>query len=638
MADVTPSTVADALRKVTAQLPGGGEDRPGQIEMAEAVAVAMLERRHLVVQAGTGTGKSLAYLVPAVLLGEKVVVATATKALQDQLAGKDLPFLAAHLGVPVDFSVLKGRSNYLCRQRAAETQGGANDQLELDDIEQAELGEYAAEVLRVLDWGRTTDTGDRADLAFEPRPRVWAGLSVTAMECPGALRCPSGAVCLAERSRRRAEEAAVVVVNTHLYGAHLASGGHVLPDHDVVVFDEAHELEDIAAASLGLEIGAGRLRALARVAQGIVKDRALVDDVHAAADLLEAALAPALGRRLPNELNDTIGSAVAVAAERVNRLTSAVRAGADGEARKARALQAAGHLAGDLAFARAVPDTDVVWVDGVAHAPSLRVAAIDVGQRLSDQLWGEVTAVLTSATIPPALGDRLGLPPQWSKTRDVGSPFAFDRQALLYCAAHLPDPRRAEYEPAMHDELEHLIRAAGGRTLALFTSWRVMRAAAEVLRSRLPYDVMTQSDLPKPALVERFAAAETSCLFATMGFWQGVDVPGPSLSLVTIDRIPFPRPDEPLFQARRDRAGGGAFRVVDLPRAATLLAQGAGRLIRCSTDFGVVAVLDPRLATASYRWELVRALPPMARTRHLSDVDAFFAARPGATPAASAVP
>jgi ATP-dependent DNA helicase DinG len=237
--------------------------------------------------------------------------------------------------------------------------------------------------------------------------------------------------------------------------------------------------------------------------------------------------------------------------------------------------------------------------------------------------------VLTSATIPPLLGQRLGIAA--FEELDVGSPFAYDEQALLYCAAHLPDPRRPDYEAAMHDELSWLIGAAGGRTLALFTSWRAMEAAAAVVRERVPYRVMTQADLPKPLLVEQFAGEESSCLFATMGFWQGVDIPGPALSLVVIDRLPFPRPDEPLQQARRERAGAGAFKTVDLPRAATLLAQGAGRLIRTATDRGVVAVLDPRLATATYRWDLVNALPPMRRTRHRQQVAEFLAAGFAAT-------
>jgi ATP-dependent DNA helicase DinG len=239
---------------------------------------------------------------------------------------------------------------------------------------------------------------------------------------------------------------------------------------------------------------------------------------------------------------------------------------------------------------------------------------VDVGGLLAARLWSEVTAVLTSATIPPHLATRVGIDADDCDEVDVGSPFPHAEHGLLYCAAHLPDPRNARYQDAMHDELEALVRAAGGRTLALFTSWRAMQAAVEALRPRLPWTLLAQGDLPKPALVEAFASDERSCLFATMGYWQGIDVPGPSLSLVTIDRVPFPRPDEPLLQARRERAGPGAFR----------LAQGAGRLVRSATDRGVVAVLDPRLASAGYRWDLVRALPPMRRTRHRTEVEAFL--------------
>jgi ATP-dependent DNA helicase DinG len=257
------------------------------------------------------------------------------------------------------------------------------------------------------------------------------------------------------------------------------------------------------------------------------------------------------------------------------------------------------------------------------------VAPVDVGASLSSRLWtvqDGPTAVMTSATIPPRMGERLGLPDGSYDQLDVGSPYAYDEQALLYCPVHLPDPRHADFEPAMHAELTALIEAAEGRTLALFTSWRAMRAAAEAVRRRVGYEVLTQSDLPKPALIERFSKHETSCLFATMGFWQGVDVPGSALSLVTIDRLPFPRPDDPLLQARRAKAGPGAFELIDIPRAAALLAQGCGRLIRSGTDRGVVAVFDVRLAKARYRWSLVNALPPMRRTRNRSDVVEFLAA------------
>ena len=615
--------VTAALDRVRAALPAG-EERPGQVAMAEAVARAVTTGRHLVVQAGTGTGKSLGYLVPAILSGKRVVVATATKALQDQLAGKDLPFLARHLGVPFEFAVVKGRSNYLCRQRADEVMG-SGDQLTLEDAD--DVGPLGRDVLRLVAWGRTTETGDRSDLDFEPRPRAWAAVSVGATECPGAAKCPSGEACFAEAARKRAEAADLIVVNTHLYGAHLASGGHVLPEHDVVVFDEAHALEDVAAESLGMELGAGRLRAVARWARPLVgsDDAGAVDDLESAAVRLEEASSPWRDRRVPADLGTELAAAVELTAQRLQRVTSAVRSGEGDSARKARALQAAGHLAGDLQLAASVPDGYVAWVEGRTGGPVLRMVPVDVGGLLASRLWNEVTAVLTSATIPPLLSARVGIERERCDELDVGSPFPHADHAVLYCAAHLPDPRNARYVDAMHAEMEALVKAAGGRTLALFTSWRAMQAAVEALRPRLPWTVLAQGDLPKPALVEAFASDERSCLFATMGYWQGIDVPGPSLSLVTIDRVPFPRPDEPLLQARRERAGPGAFRVVDLPRAATLLAQGAGRLVRSATDRGVVAVLDPRLATAGYRWDLVRALPPMRRTRHRAEVEAFLA-------------
>jgi ATP-dependent DNA helicase DinG len=631
------SEVTRALGRVVAELPGGGEVRPGQEQMALEVAAAIETRRHLIVQAGTGTGKSLGYLVPALLSGSKVVVATATKALQDQLATKDLPFLKEHLGHDFEFAVVKGRSNYLCRQRALEVAGGPDGQLALEDsdgesVAADALGALSRQVMRLLQWAVTSPTGDRSELDFEPSPRAWAQVSVNAMECPGAARCPSGEACFAEAARQRAEQADVVVANTHLYGTHLASGGHVLPEHDVVIFDEAHELEDVASSSLGLELGAGRFRALARNARSLLDatEAPLLEDVERVGDRWEDALRPLHGKRLPSGVGADLGDVATLAAERVRAATEAIRKSEADEARRARALQAAGHLAGDLAFLQTLPDSYVTWVEGSPHAPYLKTSPIEVGPLLNEKLWGEVTAILTSATIPPLLAERIGLDDGSYTQLDVGSPFDYGANGLLYCAAHLPDPRSPEYESAMHEELEALIRAAHGRTLALFTSWRAMQAAADAISPRVPFRVLTQSDLPKPALVEAFATDAETCLFATMGFWQGVDVPGESLSLVTIDRLPFPRPDEPLLQARRERARAAAFRVVDLPRAATLLAQGTGRLIRTATDRGVVAVFDPRLAKANYRWDLVRALPPMKRTRHRADVEAFFSAAVGA--------
>jgi ATP-dependent DNA helicase DinG len=650
-----PDPVIDAaLERATGALPAH-EDRPSQREMAQAVAAAVRENRHLIVQAGTGTGKSLAYLVPALKLGTRVVVSTATKALQDQLATRDLPKLADSLGVPFDFAVLKGRSNYLCRQRAAEVAGG-DQQMAFDPSGVSAgpdvgvtgspgVGPLGRELLRLIAWGQDAVTGDRADLPWEPSDGAWAQVSVGSRDCPGANRCPSGNVCFAEAARERAMKADVVVVNTHLYATALAIEGELLPQHDLVVFDEAHELEDIASAAFGFEIGAGRLVALGRTSRPLLEDVSSAVAVEDAATMFQEALKPHIGSALTQPLDGDTEERLVVTRERVGRLLAdirrAIRAAqaSDGTetGRHLRNQQAATHLLKDLDEVLELDKSEVAWVEGPEHAPVLRVAPLDVGGAFHEKMWAKPegpTAVLTSATVPPRLGDRLGLEAGSYDQLDVGSPFAYDEQALLYCPLHLPDPRDAGFEQAMHEELVALIEAAEGRTMALFTSWRAMRSAAEAVRDRIRWPLLTQSDLPKPALVARFSAEEHSCLFATMGFWQGVDVPGPALSLVTIDRLPFPRPDDPLLKARREVLGRSAFEMIDIPRAATLLAQGTGRLIRSRTDRGVVAVFDVRLAKATYRWTLINALTPMRRTRHRSDVEEFLAPlRTGQAPA-----
>ena len=656
----------DGLDKITAQMPGG-EHRPEQQEMCRAVAEALVTGAHLVVQAGTGTGKSLAYLVPAALSGKKVVVATATKALQDQLAQKDLPMVEAGLGLPapLDYAVLKGRSNYICRQRVAEVgSGGIQPELGDEGAEPADEREDAGahedtarnaappeglvdEVRTLVAWSQTSATGDRADLSFEPSSRAWAMVSVGPRECPGAFNCPSGGRCFAEAARDRAAAADVVVVNTHLYGAHLASGGAVLPEHDVVVFDEAHQLEEVMTSSLGVEVTPGRFRSLVTAARSLVerRDTDLLDALASAGEQMGTLLGDRVGTRVLHEVgrpqaeDRELAELLTRAGELARRVTDALRRGGaqrtlltedagtadpDRASRKTRTLQAAAHLAEDLHRLVARTDAEVAWVDGTRRNVRLRLSPIDVGPALAGMLWGAVTSVLTSATIPPRIVERVGLERFPTEELNVGSPFDYRAHALLYVARHLPDRRAPGAEEALHEELAQLLKAAGGRTLALFTSRRATEAAAGALAPEVPYTLLQQGDLPKGRLLEEFARDESSCLFATLGFWQGVDIPGRALSLVTIDRLPFPRPDDPLLQARRDRAGGRAFSLVDLPRAATLLAQGAGRLIRNAEDRGVVAVLDPRLATASYRGVLLSTLPPMRRTVDRSEVEAFL--------------
>ena len=626
---------AIALEEVCGALPGGGEHRPGQEAMSRRIAEAIEEGSHLVIRAGTGTGKSLAYLVPAILSGQRTVVATATKALQDQLAGKDLPFLVEHLDHQFNFAVLKGRSNYVCRQRLDEV-AGSEAQQALDGL--AETAN-ADELQAIAAWADTTETGDRADLPIQPTPATWAAVSVGSHECPGAVKCPRGGDCFSEKARSAAAGADVVVTNLHLYGIDVATDGMILPEHDLAILDEAHQTEDVLAQACGFELRGGRFTALVRNARSILTGSRAIEDVNNLVGHLVDALAGHVGRRLVPADDGDLRSALELARSRLAGLRSELMnvpttGPGDVAARRARALQTLGTLSGDVDAALnldggPMPGAKVAWVEGRADRPVLHVAPVEVGEVLNQKLWGNRTVILTSATVPANLGDRLGMTDHPHRFEDVGSPFDFDRQALLYCATSLPDPREADYRTACHDEIERLAVAAGGRMLALFTSRRALDEAVEALRDRLPWTVLHQDDLPKPLLMARFAEDETSCLFGTKGLWHGIDVPGPSLSLVVIDRIPFPRPDDPLLSARRDLVGNGAFREIDLPRAATELAQGAGRLIRTGGDIGVVAVLDRRLATnRSYRWDLLEAMPPMARTSDPREVVSFLEGLP----------
>lgn len=619
------TAVDDALTRLAAALPGGGgEHRPQQVQMARAVAAAIDGHRHLVVQAGTGTGKSWGYLAPLVLAGTTTVVATATKALQDQLASKDLPYLQQHLGVPFEWAVLKGRSNYICMQRVREVQDKDNGQLEL-----AEFAATAkAEVQRLVSWAGSTDNGDQATLSWAPSDKAWQAVSVGSDECPGANRCPMGQVCFAELARQRAQAADVIVVNMHLYGLHVGTGGMILPDHEVVVIDEAHQLEDIMSDTVGVQIAGGRFTTLTAALKRVLDDPAVVGPIGEAPTRVRDALRAHVGERLPTPYPADVQEMLVDVRGRIEKAQSALRAidtdVEDAKARKLRAQQLATRLQETIDSALSGREGYVSFVSGGPEYPRLEIAPLAVGEVLANGIWAQRTAVLCSATIPTSLGARVGLPAGDFDELDVGSPFDYEQHALLYCAVHLPDPRTPRFAAAVHDELAALITAAGGRTLALFTSWKAMDAAAEAVRTRVEVPVLTQRDLPKTALVKAFSEDETACLFATAGFFQGVDIPGRTLSLVVIDKIPFPRPDDPLLSARRELLGAAAFGQIDLPRATMLLAQATGRLIRTSTDRGVVAVMDPRLGTANYRWDIIRALPPMRRTRHRAEAEAFL--------------
>jgi ATP-dependent DNA helicase DinG len=489
------------------------------------------------------------------------------------------------------------------------------------------------------------------------RDAEWAQLSVGPGECPGASRCPHGPTCFAEGARATAADADVVVVNTHLYGLHLATGGALLPDHDVVVFDEAHALADVAADTLGLAMGPGRVVNLARAVRGLFRDHPAATQLDGAAARLDAVLGGMVGERVDLGTGELAAVLLGCARRPLppsapagsSRRPATARPGGSGSCSWPPASWATCACSASPAPARSpgssgpAPRLCCGWRRSTWGTSSRRGCSptSPPSSRAPPSPWVAASsrpppASASTAPAPPAPdADGSDPGPAW-RGIDVGSPFDYGRNALLYCAAHLPDPRAPGYEAAMLAELTGLVTAAGGRTLALFTSKRAMTAAALHLAASLDVPVLVQDELPRPVLQRRFLDEEPSVLVATMGFWQGFDAPGPTCSLVTIDRLPFARPDDPLADARREaatRARRNAFAAVDLPDAATLLAQGAGRLIRTATDEGVVAVLDRRLASASYRWMLVRSLPPMRRTKDPEEarrvLSAIAAARAG---------
>jgi ATP-dependent DNA helicase DinG len=446
-------------------------------------------------------------------------------------------------------------------------------------------------------------------------------LSVTSSECPGATSCAFGETCYGENARRIAAASDVIVVNQHLYASHIASGRYVLPEHDAVVFDEAHELEDILASSLGITVSTTDLAQVASRARRVLfVDQADVERCDALdSDALK--LSTLLSGRLSETIN--LGSegrlqALLIAiGERLARINSSLKAAdvdGDRQALKLRTFGLATACQEAIVSTLSPTGAIVTWVSGSAHAPTLVTSPLDISTILTNKLWPHVaSAVLTSATLSAVTVERLGLD-STKIYRSVESPFNYRDNALLYVARDLPDPRQPEWIAAAVAEATALIEAAGGRSLVLCTSHTNVERFTTDLRKMLKTPVIAQDDLPRMALLDAFAADPATTLVATTSFWQGVDVPGDSCICVIIDKIPFARPDDPLTAARRDYVGSQAFKLVDLPRAATLLAQGAGRLIRTTQDRGVVAVLDRRLATAGYRQSLLEIVPPMKRS------------------------
>lgn len=634
------ATIALQLDSVVESI--GGETRPGQHEMAEAVWSAFHSGEHVLVQAGTGTGKSLAYLLPAARMAKErgpVVIATATLALQRQLIERELPRLAT-ADVEVSWAVLKGRHNYVCRQRLGDRleHPDGQDALEFESAGARQRGSLEEQAVQVLEWAATTQTGDRDDLDAEIDSRVWRALSVTSAECVGESRCAFAEECFSAQARARAMEADIVVTNHAMLAIDAIEQVPILPDRSALIIDEAHELVDRITGAVTGELSISVVERLANDAARISDDAGSLAD---AAD--EFAIAVEMLTDSSSEGTARVSSwpeSMVLALTRVRDATRALSSslsrelsgevrGDGGDAAAMQRVRAAAEEVFDVAGRLlALNSVDVVWWSSEGLRGSvLRVAPLSVGDALAESLFPEQPVALTSATLKaggsfaPVLAS-MGLPPD-TTCLDVGAGFDYAQQGILYVPRTIPKPDRDGVSMEAFDEIADLIEAAGGRTLALFSSWRGVDRAADYLRVRLapamddgrvgPLLLQRRGESVTP-LVERFASDPSSVLIGTVALWQGIDVPGESLVLVTIDRIPFPRPDDPVLSARQaavDAAGGSGFRDVALARASLLLAQGAGRLIRSSNDRGVVAVVDSRMATAGYAGALRASLPPL---------------------------
>ncbi len=615
--------------RLASALPGF-EARAGQEELAEAVADALEAGEHLLAEAGTGTGKSLAYLIPAIESGRRVVIATATKALQQQLVDKDLPAASAAVGRDVDCVLLKGRENYLCRRSVdgLTLLGGA-----AGGLFRTESDAVAYDELR--DWIETTETGDRVELPFEPSASLWSELAVGGDRCLGR-RCPVRSTCFSEAARERAADAEIVVTNHALYLADAAvrlrrsnREGVVLPEHEAVVFDEAHRLEEAAAAWFGGRISLVGLRRLVRDVERSARERGqaapvrLLSEIERLGAAIIEALAPERGRKRLREPDvDVCLDDAAELAALLGRLADGLAGTSeDADALARRSLG----VARDLETCMKLDSDTVVWAEqgAVAWAP------VDVSESLREAIWDTgVSAVLVSATLEPAfLRKRLGLDDAAEIV--LPSPFAFDEQAILYVPDDLPEPRAPGYEERVTDETLELCRLSRGRALVLTSSYRMLDRIAPVLAEGLPYPVLRQGEAPRERLLARFRDEVDTVLVATATFWQGVDVPGESLSLLVIDKLPFAPPDDPLVQARCERiasAGGDPFAEYSVPTAILQLRQGFGRLVRGHLDRGAVAILDRRLRSRFYGRRFLAALPPCRLVADRAEIARFFSA------------
>jgi len=645
------------------------EYRQGQYEMAKAVERALSERRHLIVEAGTGTGKTLAYLLPALRTGQRVIVSTGTKALQDQLFFRDVPFLETLLG-ELRVCYMKGRGNYLCRRKLY----ALRDQPVLSGL--SEIDEYQ----QIAAWERTTETGDRAELSGLPESSaLWHKLDARSEACLGST-CPDYRHCFITEMRRRAMESDLIIVNHHLFFADAAvrqmagaaPDAGVLPEAAAVIFDEAHELEEVASQYFGRSLSNVRFEDFARDADVLLRGKEGSSQVHLLtqqlrerARLFFAALPYEGDGRHPfsnreeflessGDLYLAVTTSLKLLEAEFDRLSDTDEApGLEARAAALRAdltymleskaanmvfwLERRGGNAGtnsDL-LQKAAPRSGAPRFGG-ARNTFMQATPIDVSEILHNVVWDQLpTAVLTSATLTVQGGfehlrKRLGLGDASHGARElvVPSHFRYEKQALLYLPPQMPDPRTAEFPEAAALTIERILRITRGRAFCLFTSYSQMRALYERLLPVLDYPILLHGSAPRKALLEEFRVTPNAVLFGTASFWQGVDVQGEALSCVIIDRLPFAVPSDPVVQARMkaiEESGGRAFTEYQVPEAVLTLKQGFGRLIRSLEDRGVLVLLDPRVRTQRYGQTFLQSLPPYRVTQNITDVEAFFA-------------
>ena len=619
-----------------ARLLPGYAPRSQQQEMAQAVAEALAQNQTLVAEAGTGTGKTFAYLIPALMSGQKVIVSTGTKNLQDQLFHKDLPLVRKALSLPVDVALLKGRANYLCihRMELAQSEGRFLSRSHLADLQV------------VREWSSRTHSGDIAELSelAEDSP-VWPQVTSTADNCLGA-ECDYIEECYLSIARRRAQEADVLVVNHHLLFADMAlkdeGFGELLPGANAFILDEAHQLPDTASNFFGTTVSANQLLELSRdsIAEDIREAgenrqlRILAEKLEKAVRDMRLVFGQEQRRGPWREQKDVreMPEAITDVSEALENLTEVLKP----LAVRGKGLEGCHERAEQLAerFALLTGPTPVGfvhWYETHTRSFTLNLTPMDVAKLFQAQVKAHPCGwVFTSATL--AVGEsfehftsQLGI--QDAITRRWDSPFDYPRQAVLYVPDGMPEPNSPGYTQAVVEQALPVLEASGGRAFMLFTSHRALKEAAELISERIPYPVLVQGDAPRTRLLERFRELGNAVLLGTGSFWEGVDVRGEALSCVIIDKLPFASPGDPVLQARIDamrQAGGNPFMEHQLPQAVITLKQGVGRLIRDVNDRGVLVLCDPRLGSKGYGRIFIDSLPPMTKTRKLEVVQRFF--------------